>query len=182
MKPKVCELLTIWLAQEVKNFSRSIFHSVHRERESVLSFHDKSIFKSTVNTCKYAAKKLEPGDVDQAELKMVVYCLRILNGQLAKSLPPFNWSFLNDFLLVSDELRKEVLKFWAKESVTSISAKTCIETWLKKIDFDSCDVSFGSESVKKIKRFLQGMDKCYFSTFYQSTRKICFEILILVPL
>lgn len=143
--------MTVWLSQEVKNFNRSIFHSVHRERESVLSFHDKSIFKATVNNCKYAAKKLISGNVDQADLRMVVYCLQILNGQPPKSLPPFNWSFLNDFMLYKNaDLRKEVLKFWAKESITSASAKTCVETWLKKIDLPSCDVSFGRRALKNL--------------------------------
>lgn len=126
-------MLIHWLREEVENFPRSYYASIRGEPKDLNYMHNRYIYKALIKYLKIFLKKCN--SYHDYELEMSVMCLKILNGNLGKTLPLHNWSFLLELLEIQQfSLTEQILILFAKQSRTSSSARICIEDYLKNFN------------------------------------------------
>lgn len=136
VRDEACEMLTFWLQEEVDNFPRSLYGSIRGEPKDFNFLHHRCLCKSLVNHLKMFARQNHSHD--KSDIETSITCLKILNGDLPKTLPLLNWSFLWQLLEIKEfRLTEQVIILFAKQSKTSSSARICIENYLK--DFHILD-------------------------------------------
>lgn len=129
VKPKVCNMYTSWLKEEVDNFPRGVYGSIRGEPKNLKNLHDRCIFKALVEYLKTYAKQSNLSS--EEDLETSIMCLKLLNGNLPKTLPLFDWTFLSPLLLVQQPaLNEQIIILFAKQSVTSSSARISVEDYL----------------------------------------------------
>ncbi|XP_065212794.1 uncharacterized protein LOC135840279 isoform X2 [Planococcus citri] len=130
VRPHVYNMYLRWLIEEVDNFPRSLYGSIRGEPKDLKILHDRCLFRALVDYLKNFSKQITSFKEDDLETSVI--CLKLLNGDLPKKLPLFNWTFLVPLLHIQQPaLAEQIITLFSKQSCTSSSARVSAEDYLR---------------------------------------------------
>lgn len=125
------DMLAEWLSAELTLFRSGINRTAAAQGEpsSYSSLHHRSICRGIIGYLQRLSQRvLEPSEIPVAR-----QCLRILSHNFPRTLPPLNWTFLQEFLQEL-ELHHYSLTIATTQAATSESARRVVEKYLNNFD------------------------------------------------
>jgi hypothetical protein len=142
MKPDTLDvagdMLAEWLSVELMLYQSGIYRTATARGEPANHsyLHHRSICRGITDYLQRSSQ----GTLDPPKIPVVRQCLRILSHRFPKTLPPLNWTFLQEFFK-EPELCHYSLTIATKQAVTSDSARKIIEKYLNGFDPSTKNVS-----------------------------------------
>jgi hypothetical protein len=125
------DMLAKWLSAELTLFRSGINRTASAQGEppNYSFLHHRSICRGIIGYL----QRLSQGVLEPSEIPVARQCIRILSHNFPKTLPPLNWTFLQQFLQ-DPELHHYSLTIATTQASTSESARRVIEKYLNNFD------------------------------------------------
>jgi hypothetical protein len=125
------DLLTEWLRVELTLYQSGIYRTATARGEpaSYSYLHHRSICRGIAEYL----QRLSQGTLEPSKIPVARQCLRILSHNFRKTLPPLNWTFLQQFLQEPDLCHYSLITA-SKQASSSESGRIVVETYLNSFD------------------------------------------------
>lgn len=131
------DMLAEWLRVELTLYRSGIYKTAAaREPDNYSYLHHRSICRGITEYL----RRLSQGTLEPSKIPVARQCLRILSYNFPKTLPPLNWTFLQQFLQEPDLCHYSLI-IASKQASSSGSGRTVIETYLNSFDPSTENVS-----------------------------------------
>lgn len=132
------DMLAEWLSVELTFFRSGINQTAGARGEppNYSCLHHRSICRGIIDYLQRSSQ----GTQEPSKIPVARQCLRILSHNFPRTLPPLNWTFLQEFLQ-EPELHHYSLTIAAAQASTSESARRVIEKYLNNFDPSTENVS-----------------------------------------
>jgi hypothetical protein len=132
------DMLAEWLSVELTFYQRGIYTTVtaRGEPDNYSYLHHRSICRGITEYL----QRLSQGSLEPSKIPVTRQCLRILSHNFPRTLPPHNWTFLQQFLQEPDLCHYSLI-IASKQASSSESGRRVMEMYLNSFDPSTENVS-----------------------------------------
>jgi hypothetical protein len=125
------DMLAEWLRVELTLYQSSIYRTATAQGEpaNYSYLHHRSICRGITEYL----RRVSQGTLEPSKIPVARQCLRILSHNFPRTLPPLNWTFLQQFLQEPDLCHYSLI-IASKQASSSESGRRVIETYLNSFD------------------------------------------------